>query len=402
MIISVSFSKPVKNCQEILGRPYLRIKIRPANNSNKTSYFVESFTEKQAFHEQKNEEELNSFIEQHAGKTFKNCVIRTETEETTILANKKGEITKLVKKIKQPDTLIESENNSKSNLMRIIKDNDVNRTKNYLIPENIPVPFLILLGVMTPDGKVISSKYDKFRQINRFIEFINDILPSVTRQIKNRPIQIADFGCGKSYLTFAVHYFLTQIKHIDAEIIGLDLKRDVIDYCNSIVEKLNLKGLRFDTGNIADYSYQKEPDIVITLHACDTATDFAIDYAIKHNACAILSVPCCQHEINSQLDENLKKWKSDKSVPEAFSPLLKYGLIKERFSSLVTDALRAEYLENKNYSVQILEFIDMEHTPKNLLIRAIKKDALPKESTSKNNNSLADTLNIKQKLWSME
>lgn len=351
MIISATFSKPVKNIQDILGRPYLRMKIRAANNSNSTSYMVEAFTEKQAFHEQKTEAELNTFIEKHAGITFKNCVIRTESEEITILGNKKGETTRLVKKLSA------AQKTAKQNIMW-------NKQKNYLLAEGTPVPFLVLLGVMTPEGRVVNSKYDKFRQINRFLEFINDILPQVQPEDKSVPIRIADFGCGKSYLTFAVHYFLTEIKKINVEIIGLDLKKDVIDYCNKITQELGLKGLSFDTGNIADYSYKNAPDIVITLHACDTATDFALDYAVKHNCKAILSVPCCQHEINQQLNKN--------NVPDEFRPLLKYGIIKERFATLVTDALRAEYLESCGYNVQMLEFIDMEHTPKNILIRAVR------------------------------
>ena len=330
MIISATFSKPVKNIQDILGRPYLRMKIRAANNSNSTSYMVEAFTEKQAFHEQKTEAELNTFIEKHAGITFKNCVIRTESEEITILGNKKGETTRLVKKLSA------AQKTAKQNIMW-------NKQKNYLLAEGTPVPFLVLLGVMTPEGRVVNSKYDKFRQINRFLEFINDILPQVQPEDKSVPIRIADFGCGKSYLTFAVHYFLTEIKKINVEIIGLDLKKDVIDYCNKITQELGLKGLSFDTGNIADYSYKNAPDIVITLHACDTATDFALDYAVKHNCKAILSVPCCQHEINQQLNKN--------NVPDEFRPLLKYGIIKERFATLVTDALRAEYLEFCGYNV---------------------------------------------------
>ena len=253
------------------------------------------------------EAELDEFIKENAGKTFKNCVIRTESEETTILANKKGEITTLKKKITGADSFSAQKNGGKNagTAMNILSKS-ANRTKNYLIPEGTPVPFLGLLGIMTPEGKIISSKYDKFRQINRFLEFLDDILPAVTGQIKGRTLRIADFGCGKSYLTFAVHYFLTEIKKIDAEIIGLDLKRDVIEYCSRTAERLNLKGLSFDTGNIADYSYKNEPDIVITLHACDTATDYALDYAVKHGCRAILSVPCCQHELNAQLDENKK------------------------------------------------------------------------------------------------
>lgn len=374
MIISCTFSKPAKNIEEILDRPYLRIKAQAANNSNKTTYYIEKFTKTQAFHEQKTEEELNEFIKTHAGTTFKNCVLRTDSEEITYLGNKKGNVTKLVKKLN-------NENQTKNK--NIIWKNG-KRQKNYLIPEGNPVPFMVLLGLMTSDGKVISSKYDKFRQINRFLEFINDILPEIQKQTENKSIRIADFGCGKSYLTFAVHYFLTEIKHLQVEIIGLDLKKDVIEYCNKISAQLNLKGIKFDTGNIADYDYKNAPDIVITLHACDTATDFALNYAVKHNCKAILSVPCCQHEINSQLNKN--------SVPEEFKPLLKYGIIKERFAALATDALRGEFLENSGYNVQLLEFIDMEHTPKNILIRAVKKssDILGKKSiwrdTTKNKN----------------
>lgn len=381
MIISCTFSKPSKNIEEILGRPYQRIKAQAANNSNKTLYYVEKFTKTQAFHEQKTEEELAEFIEKHAGKTFKNCIVRTESEEISYLGNKKGSVTKLSRKINQ-----EIQPGKKNILWK-----NCGRQKNYLIPEGNPVPFMALLGLMTSDGKVINSKYDKFRQINRFLEFINDILPEIQKQTENKTIRIADFGCGKSYLTFAVHYFLTEIKHLEAEIIGLDLKKDVIDYCNKIAAQLNLKGLKFDTGNIADYNYKNAPDIVITLHACDTATDFALNYAVKNGCKAILSVPCCQHELNSQLNKN--------SVPEEFKPLLKYGIIKERFAALATDALRGEFLESAGYSVQLLEFIDMEHTPKNILIRAVKK-----QKSGKNENppesavpaKKADFLNAEQ------
>ncbi len=372
MIISCTFSKPSKNIEKILDRPYLRIKAQAANNSNKTTYYIEKFTKTQAFHEQKTEEELNEFIKTHAGTTFKNCVLRTDSEEITYLGNKKGNVTKLVKKL--------NNENQPKNKNIIWKNGE--RQKNYLIPEGNPVPFMVLLGLMTSDGKVISSKYDKFRQINRFLEFINDILPEIQKQAENKSIRIADFGCGKSYLTFAVHYFLTEIKHLQVEIIGLDLKKDVIEYCNKISAQLNLKGIKFDTGNIADYDYKNAPDIVITLHACDTATDFALNYAVKHNCKAILSVPCCQHEINSQLNKN--------SVPEEFKPLLKYGIIKERFAALTTDALRGEFLENAGYNVQLLEFIDMEHTPKNILIRAVKKSTAAISAPQENQATLSE------------
>lgn len=255
------------------------------------------------------------------------------------------------------------------------------KKKNYLLPEGRPVPFLVLLGIMNDEGKVISSRYDKFRQINRFLEFIDDILPEFTdKTAAGQTLRIADFGCGKSYLTFAVHYYLTEIRHIPCEIEGLDLKEEVITYCNEMAKKLNLQNLIFHTGNIADYSGQHNPDIVITLHACDTATDYALKYAVERGARAILSVPCCQHQINTQLQKQDKATASE--IPPEFTPLLKWGIIREKFSSLVTDALRGEWLEQQNYKVQMLEFIDMEHTPKNILIRAVKKST-GKDTTNK-------------------
>ncbi|MCI5606415.1 MAG: SAM-dependent methyltransferase [Spirochaetia bacterium] len=312
------------------------------------------FTKIQVFHQHFTESELEMFLNAHVGTTFKNCVKRTETEEITYLTSKKGKITELHKKI---------ELNKGDRPLKLSVLPSPQKKKNYLLPEGTPVPFLVLLGIMNSDGKVISAKYDKFRQINRFLEFIDDVIPEViSKKNPEEPVRIADFGCGKSYLTFAVHYFLTEVKKIPCQIEGLDLKEDVIKYCNEMAEKLNLKELIFHTGNISDYSGKENPDIVITLHACDTATDFALKYAVERNTKAILSVPCCQHQINQQLG----KTEGD------FEPLLKYGLIKERFSALLTDALRGEWLETKGYKVQMLEFIDIEHTPKNILIRAVK------------------------------
>lgn len=385
MIYSVSFSKPAAAVEEILGKPYKKIKIRlDTASSLESKYFCEMFTEKQVFHKKMTEAEVAGFIENHAGITFKNAVLRTDEKEITYLANKKGKITKLEKKLK-------TENSPKSSgfggsvTERLLS---AGKKKNYLIREGNPVPFLVMTGVMTAEGKVISSKYDKFRQINRFLEFINDVLPEVMKNKKEgEPVRIADFGCGKSYLTFAVHYLLSEIRKVPCEIEGLDLKKDVIDYCNKIASELKLEGIRFSTGDISEYSGEKAPDIVITLHACDTATDFALKYAVSKNAKAILSVPCCQHEVNTQLQKKENPVKDD-----ALFPLLKWGIIREKFSSLVTDVLRGEYLENQGYSVQMLEFIDMEHTPKNILIRAVKrKNEIEKDSGK---NVLADALGV--------
>lgn len=232
-----------------------------------------------------------------------------------------------------------------------------NRTKEYILKEGIPVPFLIDLGVMNNLGDVVKSRYDKFKQINRFLEFIRDIADELP---KNREIRIIDFGCGKSYLTFAIYYYLHELQGRDVAITGLDLKKDVINKCNVLSNKYGYDKLVFKLGNIADYTGEETVDMVVTLHACDTATDYALFKAVSWNAKVILSVPCCQHELNSKIQNDI------------FSPVLDYGILKDRLSAIFTDAIRAEALKIKGYKTDILEFIDMEHTPKNLLIRAVK------------------------------
>ena len=191
---------------------------------------------------------------------------------------------------------------------------------------------------------------------NRFLEFIEDILPHLPQ---NREITILDFGCGKSYLTFAMYYYLKKLKGYDIRIIGLDLKKDVIKNCSRLAVKYGYDKLNFYEGSIEEFEGVTQVDMVVTLHACDTATDFALAKAVGWKAKVILSVPCCQHELNRQMEN------------ETLAPLFSYGLIKERMAALVTDAIRAEYLKREGYDTQILEFIDMEHTPKNILIRAI-------------------------------
>lgn len=387
MILSATFSKPVKNVEAILGRPYTRIKIKRHAASSGKAYFAEKFTATQAFQEYYTEEEFDDFLKAHAGTTFKNCVERTTIEIITILGNKKGKTTTLRKLIGSASSerfgteCGDAECNDtdsgnagggsawcENSCSAQPRAEGHNRAKNYLIPEGKPAPFFVLLGVMTAEGKVVASKYDKFRQINRFLEFIDDIIPSVMRSADtSRPLRIIDFGSGKSYLTFALHYYLKEIKKIDAHITGLDLKKDVVAYCNKTAAALGAEGLDFAAGDIASYAADDKADIVITLHACDTATDYALAYAVKCGCKAILSVPCCQHELNASLDKN--------SAVAAFAPLLKYGIIKERFAALATDALRAEYLEKAGYDVKLLEFIALEHTPKNILIRAVKREA---------------------------
>ena len=231
-----------------------------------------------------------------------------------------------------------------------------NRSKKYILEEGIPVGFLIDLGVMTKDGKIVHAKYDKYRQINRFLEFIEDILPQLD---KNQEQTIIDFGCGKSYLTFAMYYYLKVLKGYDIRVVGLDLKDDVIRKCNELKDAYGYDKLNFYIGDIASYEDVTHVDMVVTLHACDTATDYALGKAVKWGAKVILSVPCCQHEANKTIEN------------EMMAPVMKYGILKERMAAIITDATRAELLEAHGYRTQILEFIDMEHTPKNLLIRAV-------------------------------
>lgn len=318
-----------------------KVKVRPIMKKDVLLFQCEEHRNNQVFHENYEAKEAVDVISRYMNR-FRQMQMETKKFRYTVLISKKGKVT--IQKKQQTGCVKEI-------------DLSHNRSKKYILPEGTPVPFLQDLGVTTSEGKIVRTKFDKFRQINRFLEFIEDILPQLP---SDREVTILDFGCGKSYLTFAMYYYLHELKKYDVRIIGLDLKTDVIRHCNELSEKYGYEKLKFLEGNIADYTGVDEVDMVVTLHACDTATDFALDKAVGWNAKVILSVPCCQHELNGQIGN------------EILEPVLKYGLIKERMAALVTDALRAEYLESMGYDAQILEFIDMEHTPKNILIRAVK------------------------------
>ena len=341
-LVSATFAKPTVDSK------FNKIKI----NINNHSFFVQMYTSTQAFHKNLSNEELKTFLQENIGVNFKHVYIETNDKKFTFLTNKKGKI-----------TLLENRNN-KNPVVQEKNSSNNSKIKNYIIQEGKPVPFLVHLGVMNKEGKVLAQKYDKFKQINRFLEYIKDILPEINN---GQTLKIIDFGCGKSYLTFAVYHFINEIEKIPVEIIGLDLKDDVITMCNLLAKEFGYKNLHFYNGTVEDYFAKiedKKCDLVITLHACDTATDYAIASAIKQNSKAILSVPCCQHELN----QNYKQ-----SSNQAINQMLKYGIVKERFLSLTTDVMRCELLKEKGYSTQLLEFIDVSHTPKNLLIRAVKK-----------------------------
>jgi hypothetical protein len=233
------------------------------------------------------------------------------------------------------------------------------RRKQRLIEEGTPVPFLVELGVMTREGRVKADRFAKFRQVNRFVELVDDVLAA----LPEGRLTIVDFGSGKSYLTFALHHLVTAVRGREAEIVGLDLKEDVVATCDSLARRLGAEGLRFESGDIAGYRGVERADLVVSLHACDTATDAAIARAVRWEARAILAAPCCQHELAPQLEN------------AALAPLLSRGLLRERFAADVTDAVRAQLLEAVGYDAQVVEFVELEHTPKNVLIRAVRRPA---------------------------
>ena len=330
------------------GGDFIKIKVRPVMIRDSLYFQVSRYTDKQVFHENMTAEDALETLSGWILHDFRQVQIRMQDEMVTVLVSKKGKATVKSKKA----ACIETQNL------------EHNRKKRYIIEEGMAVPFMIDLGVMTESGKIIRTRYDKYRQINRFLEFIEDILPELPT---DRTVHIIDFGCGKSYLTFAMYYYLKVLKHYDIRITGLDLKQKVIEDCQALADRYGYDGLQFLCGDIADYNGTDEVDMVVTLHACDTATDYALYKAVKWHASVILSVPCCQHELNRKMQ------------CETLSGAFQYGLIKERTAVLMTDAMRGQLLEMKGYKTQLLEFIDMEHTPKNILIRGVKsKGLLPK------------------------
>jgi SAM-dependent methyltransferase len=332
------------------------IQIKVIDNS--TIYQIEKYTDKQVFHENLSQEEAIGRTEEFLEENFKQLDAWSEDTEYTMKLSKKDKVLFISKPLK--------------NIIKI--NTSHNREKNYILKEGTDIPALVELGVFTKEGKVVNSMYDKYKQINRFIELVDDVIKKQNFMKMN----IIDFGCGKSYLTFVLYHYLVNIKRIEAHIIGLDLKEDVIRKCSELALKYNYTNLKFEIGNINNYKYEDKVDMVITLHACDTATDYALYNAINWGASIIMSVPCCQHELNSQI-------KTDK-----LSALTKYGLIKERFSALATDTIRGCLLEYKGYQTQLLEFVDLEHSPKNILIRAIKT----KVTKDKSETSLEEATNL--------
>lgn len=305
-------------------------------------YMAEKFTEKQAFHETITSNQLECYCLNCMEDGFKQLNAWTDDEEISIKVSKKGKVFYNKGKAKTP--------------VKLNKEN--NRKKKYYLEEGTVIPPLVDMGVFTKEGKIVNSMYDKYRQINKFIQFVEEAVEKAGLSSLN----IVDFGCGKSYLTFVVYYYLTYVKGLDVTMTGLDLKEDVIKKCQETAEKYGYEKLSFKVGDVAVYERDRPVDMVITLHACDTATDYALYHAIRWGTKIIISVPCCQHELNGQIES------------DNFGILTRYGLLKERMAAIMTDAIRGNLLEYCGYKTQILEFIDFTHTPKNLLIRAVKSN----------------------------
>lgn len=338
----------VVSCPKSKENEILKVKYSLKSSTGKVEYQIEKFTKKQVFHENIGEDSLGQSLEE-VMEDYKQLSAESKNYSIDLRLSKKGKVFFSKK--------------SQKNQIKI--NTSHNKKKNYILEEGMDIPALKDLGVFTKDGKVVNSRYDKYKQINRFVELIDHEIKNISEDYQKGSdkclhILVLDFGCGKSYLTFVLYYYFTEIKNMNVKITGLDLKKDVIDYCNDVAEKYGYDQLRFELGDINGYKYENKVDMVITLHACDTATDYAIYNAIKWKVKMIFSVPCCQHEINASIR------------PSSLNIISRYGIIQERVSALLTDSVRANILEALGYKTQLLEFIDIAHSPKNLLIRAVK------------------------------
>ena len=360
-LIRMVFSKPGKDVSS------QKMKVRPVVIKGNRMYQVtrqtgskEEKTVREVF-ENLTAEQLKTAAKNVFPSDYKQLLFETDTEGFTVLSGKKGNITICANK----------------SVSGKIPSSTHNKEKNYIISEGEYVPFLEDLGVMNAKGLVIKAKYDKFRQINRYLEFISDVKD---RLPKDREAVIVDFGCGKSYLTFALYYFLAIKNNMRIRVIGLDLKPDVIEKCSKLRDKYGYDHLEFIRGDIEHFTSDNNVDMVISLHACDTATDYALYKGIVWNASIIMAVPCCQHELNRNI------------VGKDLSGVLQYGILKDRLCAVFTDAMRADLLKQWGYDTNVLEFIDMEHTPKNILIRAIKKRSMASKTDDEKLMKLRETV----------
>jgi len=349
-----------------------KIIIKPILLKDDKKWQLEKHIDNKAFHVNMSFEELLTEINHNIINHFKQVNIINKDSSVQLFISSKGKITINTNQIKE-----------------ITNDLSHNRVKNYIFNEGDDIIALRDLGIFTQDNKIVKSKFNKYKQINRFIEIINDEFKTFEKD----ELTIMDFGCGKSYLTFLIYYYFKYIKKINVKIFGYDIKQDVVNDCNEIAKKYGYTDLEFINADIADqYKMNRKVDMIITLHACDIATDYALFNAIKNNIKYIFSVPCCQHEINSQIKTSIE-------ASQGISLLLNDGLIKERFSALLTDSIRCEILRQEGYTVDVVEFVDFDHSSKNLMIRAkLNKN---KKNNYEHINTLLKQFNCKQKLFSL-
>ena len=360
-IIKGTFSIPKSKDIE-----YINIKFQRITLQNEEIVQFAYYKSDKVFHENVSLSKLNSHLNNILEVSFNSLVLFTNDFIYSYKISSKGKVLSNKKANKQEFVVLEH-----------------NKKKNYLLTEGEIIPPLVDIGVMTPEGKIIKAKSQKFKQINRFLEIIED-------SIKNeQKLKIIDFGCGKSYLSFIVYYYLTYVKKIDCEMIGLDLKKDVVENCNKIAKKYNYDKIHFVCGDISNFQGQDDIDMIITLHACDTATDYALYHAINLKCRYIFSVPCCQHEINLQL--------SNQAIPL----ITNYGILKERLSAIYTDAIRANILQYFGYKTQVLEFIDFDASPKNLLIRATYTGKMGNPHSKEEIEQLLGGLGVNQTLYNL-
>lgn len=344
------------------GQLYSKVQIKPLLLKNKLHYQFAYHQNNKVIHENLEPDQAASTVITLFEETFRQGMLYTPEADYQILISKKYKVSILTRSPSKKEV-----------------DLSHNRKKKYVLEDGRPIPFLIELGIMSEEGKVHARKYDKFKQINRFLEMVEDVMPSLP---EDRPITIVDFGCGKSYLTFALYHYLAVKQKRQIQIVGLDLKADVIEHCSQLAKNLGYQDLKFLVGDIAEYNELEQVDMVVTLHACDTATDAALDKAVRWGASVILSVPCCQHELFSQMEASI------------MNPLLSHGILKERFAALATDSIRAKLLDIMGYRTQLLEFIDMEHTPKNILIRAVRGQAGDRDKLWEEYTAYRDFLHV--------
>ena len=353
-----------------------KVIIKPIILKSAKNIRIESFKDNKAFHKNidlNNLQELEDNLKEYID-NFKQILLQIEGSDISFIRKKENF----------------SRKEKESNLIKT--SNEHNKKKQYILNEGDKIDFLIELGLMSVEGKILKSSFNKFKQINKYLEFIDDVIEELkAKKLITNHINVLDFGCGKSYLTFALYYYLKNYrKDLTFSIVGLDLKKDVIEFCNKLAKKLNYENLEFLNGNIKDYDKSKEVDLVFSLHACNNATDYSLEKALSLDAKAILAVPCCHHEFFEKIQKN-----KNSEFYNTLKIMADNGVVLDKFATLATDSFRSLSLELCGYKTKMIEFIDMEHTPKNILIKAIKSKSSNLKEKLTEYNKLKEFLGIK-------